>query len=354
MWNASAALIALVRLVGFLSACVATLMTLFGPGIDRQNTRRGAPHTASYQEFLLTHVHAGSEESGLLERPRPNGGLVRLFYRFWLPKHLGSAKDARAVVIVLHGVNSHSGRNNKFMVEVLQHGFLVAGLDHEGMGRSDGRHGYFSSVGMLVDDAMAFVDLVKAKYPGKKVFLLGGSLGGLMILHALSKGGPKLVDGAVILCPATEIHKASRPSHLMEAIGRLLQEYMPKLPLVKANSGKNSHPEVAAAIDAEKHADPLYYPGKMRVGTGLALLEGITSIQDKLQLIETPYLLQHGTADQACSVTGSAALHLKTRSADKTFKTYEGGHHDLASEPPRIRDAVVRDFVAWLEDHSKP
>lgn len=175
-----------------------------------------------------------------------------------------------------------------------------------------------------------------------------------MILHALSKAGPKLVDGAVILCPATEIHKASRPSHLMEVIGRLLQEYMPKLPLVKANSGKNSSPEVAAVIDAEKYADPLYYPGKMRVGTGLALLEGITSIQDKLQLIETPYLLQHGTADRACSVTGSAALHLKTRSADKTFKTYEGGHHDLASEPPRIRDAVVRDFVAWLEDHSKP
>lgn len=179
------------------------------------------------------------------------------------------------------------------------------------------------------------------------------SLGGLIILHALSKGGPKLVDGAIILCPATEIHEASRPSHLMESIGRLLQKYTPKLPLVKANHGKNNSPEIAAVADADKQADPLYYPGKMRIGTGLALLEGIASIQDKLQLIETPYLLQHGMADRACSVTGSAALHLKTRSNDKTFKTYEGGHHDLASEPPHIRDAVVRDFVRWLEDHSK-
>lgn len=177
MWSASAALLVLVGIVGFLSACIATLMMLFGPGIDRQNTRRGAPHIASHQEFLLTHVHAGSEESSLMERPRPNGQVVRLFYRFWLPKHLDSAKDARAVVVVLHGVNSHSARNNKFMVEVLQHGFLVAGMDHEGMGRSDGRHGYFSSVDMLVDDAMAFVDLVKAKYPGKKVFLLGAYVG---------------------------------------------------------------------------------------------------------------------------------------------------------------------------------
>ncbi|CAH0473548.1 unnamed protein product [Peronospora belbahrii] len=231
---------------------------------------------------------------------------------------MNSASNVKAVVIVLHGINSHSGRNNKFMVEVLEHGFLVAGIDHEGMGRSDGRHGYFSSVHTLVDDAIAFIDLVKAKYSQKKIFLLGSSLGGLIILHALSKGGPKLVDGAIILCPATEIHEASRPSHLIETIGRLLHEYTPKLPLVTANRGKNSSPEVAAFVDADKQADP-----------------------------------PHGTADRTCRVTGSAALHLKTRSVDKTFKTYEGGHHDLASEPPHIRDAVVRDFVVWLEDHSK-
>lgn len=349
MWTVLGALSALSFVA---AAAVAALLALFGPGIDAINARRGAAHSEAHQQFLLEHIRDGHEDSGLMERSRPGGQCVRLFYRFWQPKHLAGVEEAKGVVVVLHGVNSHSARNGKFMVEVLQHGFVVAGLDHEGMGRSDGRHGFFSSVDMLVDDAIAFVGLVKDKFPGKKVFLLGASLGGLMILHALSKGGPELVDGAVILCPATEIHQASRPSAVMEAVGRLLQAYMPKLPLVKANSGKNSSPEVAAVIDAEKHADPLYYPGKMRVGTGLALLEGIMTIQDKLPLIETPYLLQHGTADQACSVTGSAALHLKTRSVDKTFKTYEGGHHDLASEPPRIRDAVVRDFVAWLEAHA--
>jgi hypothetical protein len=177
MWSAGSALFTLLGLIGFLSVCIATLLVLFGPGIDRENTRRAAPHTSSHQEFLLAHVRNGHEESGLMERPRPNGQLVRLFYRFWQPKHLASAQEARAVVVVLHGVNSHSARNNKFMVETLQHDFLVAGMDHEGMGRSDGRHGYFSSVDVLVDDAIAFVELVKAKYPAKKVFLLGAYVG---------------------------------------------------------------------------------------------------------------------------------------------------------------------------------
>ena len=165
---------ALVALLLFIPVTLVALLFLcFRAGIDSENTRRGAPHTLSHRNFLLAHVFAGNEESGLLERRRANNDLVRLFYRFWLPRHLSSAADAKAVVIVLHGVNSHSARNNKFMVEVLQHGFVVAGIDHEGMGRSDGRHGYFSSVHTLVDDAIAFVALVKNKYPGKKVFLLG-------------------------------------------------------------------------------------------------------------------------------------------------------------------------------------
>ncbi|KAJ8576236.1 hypothetical protein ON010_g2977 [Phytophthora cinnamomi] len=123
---------------------------------------------------------------------------------------------------------------------------------------------------------------------------------------------------------------------------------------VKAVAFDGSHRPTAAGVHTQAATGESEQWQEQLAGgsSGLALLEGITSIQDKLDLIETPYLLQHGTADQACSVSGSAALHLKTRSADKTFKTYEGGHHDLASEPPRIRDAVVRDFVAWLEDHS--
>lgn len=170
----SSTALALAALVGVVPlTLVALLLLCFRPGIDRHNTRRAAPHTASHQTFLRAHVFAGNEECGLLERRRATNELVRLFYRFWVPRHVARPSDAKAVVVVLHGVNSHSARNNQFMIEVLQHGFLVAGIDHEGMGRSDGRHGYFSSFHALVDDAMAFVELVKRKYPGKKVFLLG-------------------------------------------------------------------------------------------------------------------------------------------------------------------------------------
>lgn len=165
----------------------------------------------------------------------------------------------------------------------------------------------------------------------------------------LTKVDKSFVDGAVILCPAVQIHATSRPSLVVERIGKLLRTLAPKIPFARGNRGRNSSPEVAAIVDAMKRADPLFYNGRLRIGTGLAILDAIEHVQDKFHLIETPYLLQHGTADLVCHISGSEDLHVKTSSVDKQFRSYPDGSHDLSNEPPHIRDAVVNDFVAWLE-----
>lgn len=165
LWGAAAALVVAGALI---------LLKLFGPGIDVHNPRTLHPLTEIELKFLNDHIARASEETGYLPRPRSRNQVVRIFYRFWLPKHLDTYEAARGVVVVLHGMNSHSARNNTFMVELLQSGFVIAGIDHEGMGRSDGRHGYFSSVHDLAEDAIEFVKMVKEKYKGQKVFLHGG------------------------------------------------------------------------------------------------------------------------------------------------------------------------------------
>lgn len=175
------------------------------------------------------------------------------------------------------------------------------------------------------------------------------SLGGLLILTMLTKVDKNFVDGAVILCPAVQIHATSRPSLAVETVGKMLRSLAPKIPFARGNRGLNSSSEVAAAVDAMKRADPLFYNGRLRIGTGLAILDAIEYVQDKFHLIETPYLLQHGLADVVCHISGSEELHKKTRSVDKQFRSYPNASHDLSNEPPSIRDAVVNDFVAWLE-----
>ncbi|TMW59973.1 hypothetical protein Poli38472_000015 [Pythium oligandrum] len=335
-----------------LLALVAGLFALYGPGVDTHNPRLKHPMRDVEKKFLQDHVAGGKEEIGFLQCPRPRNRKIKIFYRFWHPKHLeddAQASNARGVVVVLHGLNSHSARNNTFMVELLQSGFVIAGIDHEGFGRSDGRHGYFESIHHLTDDAIELIKLTREKYKGRKVFLHGGSLGGLLVLLVLTRIQKGLVDGAVILCPAVQVHKKSRPPPAIEAIGKALRAIAPKLPLAQGNRGKNSSPEVAAIVDAMKRADPLFYNGRLRIGTGFAILDALEYIQDKLHHIDVPYLLQHGTADFVCHISGSEELHTKTSSVDKEFRQYANAAHDLSNEPARIRDAVVKDFVEWLE-----
>lgn len=161
---------------------VVVIYVMFGGGIDSHNPRALFPLRTIEKEFLEQYVADGKEETGYLHRPRDGSKtirknqLVKIFYRYWHPKHLSGDKvnNAKGVVVVLHGLNSHSARNNTFMVELLHSGFVIAGLDHEGFGRSDGRHGYFENLHHMADDVIALIQEVRAKYKGRKVFLHGG------------------------------------------------------------------------------------------------------------------------------------------------------------------------------------
>jgi acylglycerol lipase len=335
----------------FAAAGAFALYILFGPGIDKENPRAKMPLSEEERAFLEKYTAKGEEETGYMHRSRPNNEVVKIFYRFWHPKIFesnDSSNKIKGVIVLLHGMHTHSGRMNHFVKELLEKGYVIAAIDHEGMGRSDGRHGYFSNFDHLVEDAIAFIELTKKKYEGHKTFLKGGSLGGLLSVHVLLKA-PHLLDGAILLCPAIQVHERSRPTKFMENLGRFLCAYFPKIPIVKGNKGINNHPSIVKKIDAKKYADPLFYSGWVRVGTGISIMHGMSYVQDKFHLIETPYLLQHGVNDRVCHVSGSEGFHQKTRSKDKTFKKYPEGEHDLSCEPPHIRNAVVEDFCSWLD-----
>ena len=147
---------------------------LFGPGIDPHNPRALLPLTDEEQAFLRDHVAGGQEETGYLVRARPRNQKLRVFYRYWYPKHLEDHSKAKGVVVMLHGINTHSARNSGWAKHLLQRGYVVAGVDHEGLGRTDGRHGYFHDFNHLVEDAIAFIEMTKDKFKGQKLFLKGG------------------------------------------------------------------------------------------------------------------------------------------------------------------------------------
>lgn len=78
------------------------------------------------------------------------------------------------------------------------------------------------------------------------------------------------ITGGLFLCPMLAISPTSRPSYLVELVGRALASVAGPLPLASANKGKNSEdPEVEQVFNR----DPQTYHGKLRIATGLAILQ---------------------------------------------------------------------------------
>ena len=98
---------------------------------------------------------------------------IRIFVRSWHPE-----SKPRAVVVICHGVNSHSGQYLWVGEQLAASGLAAYALDLRGRGRSDGERFYVEDVADYVSDVAGTIALAKSRYPGLPVFLLGHSAGG--------------------------------------------------------------------------------------------------------------------------------------------------------------------------------
>ncbi|KAF0683447.1 Aste57867_24481 [Aphanomyces stellatus] len=261
------------------------LRVAFGPGEEEHKERMAVPHLAD--EVALEK--AFKREIEYIFR---NG--MRFYTQMWYPLDPSSPKG---IVLLLHGVNGHGGRQTPFFHELLTHGWIAASYDLRGHGRSSGRHGYVPSIAGLADDTLAYIRHLKTRFPHLPIFLLGGSMGGLTAVHtvlqvqALSE---PLLAGVIFQAPAVHINPAARPPAIIESIARVLHVVAPKLPLLQPEVNPLSADGKPLALP---DADPLNYTGRMRLATGLALVNGIEEVAPRLQDIKLPMLIQHGDID---------------------------------------------------------
>ena len=101
-----------------------------------------------------------------------SAGGLRIFIRSWRPD-----TSPRAVVVLVHGFNSHSGYYLWTAQQLVARGLAVYALDLHGRGQSEGERFYLESMKDYVDDVDAVMMLAKSREPGVPVFLLGHSAG---------------------------------------------------------------------------------------------------------------------------------------------------------------------------------
>lgn len=271
---------------------------------------------------------------GFFEGPRGR----KLYHQAWLPQG-----EARAVLLVVHGLAEHSGRYMNLVGRFVPRGYAVYGVDHVGHGRSEGQRLYVERFTDFTAPLKIFSDMIVQKHPARPIFLIGHSLGGLIgALHLLAHQDE--LAGAILSGPAIQAPGNVPPALVF--IGRLLAALLPRTGLVPlAAEGISRDPAVLAAY----LADPLVTKGKITARLGAEMLAAMARIRGEAGRVRLPLLIVQGGADVLVDPAGAKLLHDAAASADKRLIVYEGFYHEVFNEPEH--DRVLADVEAWLEAH---
>jgi alpha-beta hydrolase superfamily lysophospholipase len=203
------------------------------------------------------------------------------------------AKDARATVIVLHGINA----NRLFMLpiasELVHNGFNVAVFDLRGHGQSSGKYctyGFYEK-----QDIIEIVNALIKKDSNVKIGIYGNSMGGAIALQAMACDS-RIKCGVV---ESTFANLRQIVSAYMKRIYFFGPQFLSDIALNKAARIANFDPDsVQPEISAQK--------------------------------INNPVFIAHGDMDIHVDISNAQRIFNNVECKDKILYTVKGaGHHNL-------------------------
>lgn len=292
-------------------------------------------------------------------------GIHRCYAREWLPEG-----PPRAVVQLVHGVAEYVGRYDSFASWLAGRGFLVAGEDHLGHGKTveDEKYGYFgpkNGWSLVTRDIRRLRELEGERYPEVPYFLLGHSMGSFLtrtylinypgtvtgaILSGTGQEGAATVAMGKLLCnilcrtKGPEYH--SDLVHNM-ALGAYNKQFAPN----RTSADWISQDEQVV----DKYLQDPLCTFQPTVGMYRDMMGGLQYIADPKNLKKmyktTPIYFFSGDHDpvgqNGKGIRKVAEFFRTAGCTDVTVKLYPGGRHEMLNE--RNKQEVYQDVLSWLE-----
>jgi len=269
-----------------------------------------------------------------------NTGQSDIFYRRWL------AQDAPASLLWLHGLGAHSGWFIDLGNSIARGGVNFYAMDHHGFGRSSGLRGYTKDWHIYLTDIDRMVERVRADVPGKPVFVLGHSMGGVFAIHYAAAHQDKL-RGMIALNPWIGDQTKLPLTTVISIVsgGIIGSKKVVPLPNAKGTDSMTDNPEA----DAMLQSDPYWVSARTKAFYWqITMMRGQTLA--RARKITIPVLMQQSDNDKSVLASASRKAFDAIPSKDKTYKTYPDYVHD--PEFQRDRVALDADIIAWVKAHS--
>ena len=247
-------------------------------------------------------------------------------------------ENARAAVLLLHGLGEHMGRYGHVASALQAAGYVVFGYDHHGHGLSSGLRGNLLSPSQLLDDVRFVIEQVRALTPAPMV-LLGHSMGGLIAARAVAQSLPH-IDALVMSSPALGAQT--------NVIQKFLLATLPKLfPHVRVDNGvKTTWVARDAQVVRAYVEDPLVH---RQISAGLAawiLKEGAQTVA-QASAWTMPTLLLYAGQDQLVLPQASAEFTRLAPSDVLQSHCFNVMYHEIFNDPEKAM--VLAKLLAWLD-----
>jgi alpha-beta hydrolase superfamily lysophospholipase len=287
-----------------------------------------------------------------------------------------TAKQPRAIVQIIHGMAEYVERYDEFARYLNAKGFVVAGEDHRGHGKTAGtleNAGYFADTdgwSKVISDNLQLGQKLREEYPGIPFFIFGHSMGSFLTRKIIAEY-PEGID-RVILSGSGDFSTAQ--IHILGILAKVQKIFLSgnaeaklldKLSFSALNNQFNpgrtgfewlSRDETK--VD-EYIADP-FCGFIAKIGFYIDFAGGLAYLQKSDHLVKTPknlpILFFSGSEDPVGGNTKLIkAVHKKyidTGHYKAEIMFNNGGRHESLNETNRID--VYRIFADWLNDTNLP
>lgn len=267
---------------------------------------------------------------------------VRLPLHSWLPR----ARTTRAVIIGVHGFNDYSYFFRRPAEYLSNQGIASFAYDQRGFGAAPQR-GFWAGRETYTTDLQSFIRLVKQRYPGLPIYLLGESMGGAVVIAAIRDVRMPPIDGIILAAPALWPREIM-PWYQTGALW-VLAHTVPWLTL----SGEDMKVKLSdnREMIRELDSDPLVLR-KTRIDALYGLTNLMDTAFDNASLLRGNILLLYGDRDDIIPKEAIYAFLQRFFAGGTDGKTvgfYPQGYHLLLRD---LQAATLwQDITAWITAH---
>jgi alpha-beta hydrolase superfamily lysophospholipase len=265
-------------------------------------------------------------------------------YRVWMA---ASGAEPWAVILALHGFN-----DSRDAWEVPAPAFTAAGAvlfapDQRGFGATADR-GVWAGTRAMVDDAATMARQLRARYPHARLFLMGESMGGAVLMRLATDGSAPPVDGYILVAPA--VWGRAEMNLFLRATLWAAAHALPGVALghgpIRVTASNNRPALVRLSTD------PLTIR-RTRVDTLKGLVDLMDSALAAAPQFRAPSLFLYGGHDELVPKRATAATWhgLQEAAGEGTrIAYYPNGYHLLLRDLDRA--APINDVLSWMHDPS--